>query len=153
MGNGRIKLIVAGAIIIAGVSYLMISGISQTTVYYYKLSELMADNSNHQGGVRVNGHVVAGSIQREPKTMTVNFVMTEGGAKIPVSYSGIVPDTFKDESEVVVEGTLAADRSAFKAHTLLAKCPSKYESQANTEIGREHQQKYGIQSEMRGVAR
>ena len=153
MGTGRMKLIVAGAIIVAGVSYLMITGISETTVYYFKLSELMADPSSHPGGVRINGHVVPGSIQHEAKTMTVNFVMTEGDVQIPVTYSGIVPDTFKDESEVVVEGVLSSDRSAFKAHTLLAKCPSKYESQANTEIGREHQKKYGIQSDMRGVAR
>jgi cytochrome c-type biogenesis protein CcmE len=85
--------------------------------------------------------------------MTVDFVMTEGGATLPVRYTGIVPDTFKDEAEVVVEGVLNPDKASFQAHTLLAKCPSKYEGLADTETGREHQKKYGIQSEMLGVAR
>ena len=153
MNQGRSKLLVAGAIVIAGVSYLMISGISQTTVYYYKLSELMAQPSAHSGGVRVNGRVASGSIRKEPKTMSVDFVMNEGGSSIPVHYTGIIPDTFKDDSEVVVEGKLSADGSMFRAHTLLAKCPSKYESQANTEMGREHQKKYGVQSDLRESSR
>ncbi|MBI3940841.1 MAG: cytochrome c maturation protein CcmE [Acidobacteria bacterium] len=146
MGKGRIKLIVAGTIVIAAISYLMISGISQTTVYYYKLSELMAQPAASTEGVRVSGKVVPGSIRRDPATMSVEFTMAESNSRMPVRYTGIVPDTFKDDSEVVVEGKLNADRSAFRAHTLLAKCPSKYEGQYDTEVGRQHQEKYGIQS-------
>jgi cytochrome c-type biogenesis protein CcmE len=148
MGKGRLKLLVAGTIVIAGISYLMITGISQTTVYYYKLSELMEKPGINTDGIRVSGKVLPGTIKKSPGTMSVDFVMTESNARMPVHYSGIIPDTFKDESEVVVEGNLNSDRSAFQANTLLAKCPSKYESQAKTATGEEHQKKYGIQADL-----
>jgi cytochrome c-type biogenesis protein CcmE len=44
-----------------------------------------------------------------------------------VAYHGIIPDTFVDDAAVVVEGQLQDD-GTFRAHTLLAKCPSKYEA-------------------------
>ena len=151
MGKGRLKLLVAGMIVIAGISYLMISGISQTTVYYYKLSELMAQPSVSAEGVRVSGRVLPGTIRKDPGTMSVNFTMVESDSKVSVHYAGIIPDTFKDESEVVVEGKLSPDRTAFQATTLLAKCPSKYESQAGTETGKEHAKKYGMESNLQEV--
>jgi cytochrome c-type biogenesis protein CcmE len=85
--------------------------------------------------------------------MSADFVMADGDAKIPVHYEGLVPDTFKDNSQVVVEGNLNPERTSFRAHTLLAKCPSKYESQFKTETGREHQKKYGIQTDFREATR
>ena len=61
--------------------------------------------------------------------------MLERGTKqiIPVVYQGIIPDTFKDDSEVVVEGAYDSSEELFHATVLLAKCPSKYEA-----IGEEH---------------
>ena len=57
----------------------------------------------------------------------VGFNMTDGEATLAVYYRGIIPDTFVDGADVVVEGQLQPD-GVFAAHTLLAKCPSKYES-------------------------
>ncbi|NIV47932.1 MAG: hypothetical protein GWN46_14570, partial [Gammaproteobacteria bacterium] len=51
----------------------------------------------------------------------------DGAATLAVHYHGIIPDTFVDGADVVVEGQLQSD-GVFSAHTLLAKCPSKYES-------------------------
>lgn len=153
MGRGRLKIFIAAAVVIAGVSYLMVKGLSQTTVYFYKLSELMAQPSLSANGVRISGTVVPGSIKKDPGAMSVDFVMADENVKLPVRYTGIVPDTFKDQSQVVVEGSLNAERTSFQAHTLLAKCPSKYESQYNTKTGREHQKKYGIQSDFRAGPR
>ena len=51
----------------------------------------------------------------------------DGGATLPVDFAGIIPDTFVDDADVVVEGNRRAD-GIFAATTLLAKCPSKYES-------------------------
>ena len=55
------------------------------------------------------------------------LVDPDSGATVPVVYHGVIPDTFVDDAAVVVEGRLQDD-GAFTAHTLLAKCPSKYES-------------------------
>ena len=54
--------------------------------------------------------------------------MTDGTRALPILYSKEIPDTFVDRSEVVVEGAMRPD-GVFVAHTLLAKCPSKYEAQ------------------------
>ena len=49
---------------------------------------------------------------------------------LPVTYQGIIPDTFKENAEVVVEGFYHPQKTVFRATTLLAKCPSKYEGLA-----------------------
>ncbi len=64
---------------------------------------------------------------REPSGQDVTFVVTDGTASLPVNYHGIIPDTFVDGADVVVEGRLGED-GTFVAHTMLAKCPSKYEA-------------------------
>jgi cytochrome c-type biogenesis protein CcmE len=52
-------------------------------------------------------------------------MITDGARALPVAYSGVVPDIFKDGRQVVVEGALGRD-GTFEATTLLAKCPTKY---------------------------
>jgi len=151
VGKGRVKLFIAASVVIAGIAYLMLTGSTQATVYYFKLSELMAKPGSPTDDVRVAARVVPGTIRKDSKSMTVDFVMAEGGVSLPVRYTGLVPDTFKDDSEVVVEGRMTPDRSSFTAHTLLAKCPSKYESQYNTDTGREHQKKYGMQTDFKSA--
>ena len=95
--------------------------------YYMSVSEfLVAEEQTHRG-LRVNGKVVHGSIERHDTGEDLVFQMTEGGAQLAVNYHGIIPDTFVDGADVVVEGTLQTN-GTFDAHTLLAKCPSKYES-------------------------
>ncbi len=139
------KFIVAGALIIAAIGYLMFSGIDDSMVYYYSVSELLAKAPELSGkGIRVSGYVSPGSIRRETGKASVNFVVFEKNSKqtIPVVYDGIVPDTFKDNAEVVVEGVYRPDQKLFHATTLLAKCPSKYESQ-----GAEHPRDIAIRKE------
>jgi cytochrome c-type biogenesis protein CcmE len=76
--------------------------------------------------------VADGTIVRMPTGQDVTFVVTDGDATLPVRYHGIIPDTFVDGADVVVEGQLTGD-GTFEAHTLLAKCPSKYEAADGTE--------------------
>jgi len=78
--------------------------------------------------VRVNGKVAGGTIERQASGQDVRFVMTDGQATLPVSYHGIIPDTFVEGADVVVKGSLDAASGTFHADELLAKCPSKYES-------------------------
>lgn len=128
------KFIVAGALIIGAIVYLIFSGINSSMVYYYSVSELLASADDLDGkGVRVSGYVAPGTIHRSPGTSEIEFLVFEkqSDRRVPVVYRGIVPDTFKDNAEVVVEGTYQADQKRFHANTLLAKCPSKYESQGD----------------------
>ena len=126
------KFLIGFGIVIAAIGYLIYNGFNETTLYYLTVSELHAAPV-YDTNLRLNGHVVAGSIEKDEKAMLrVRFLAEEGGKQTLVVYSGVIPDTFKDGSDVVVEGTYAPD-GTFTAHTLLAKCPSKYESEGYTD--------------------
>jgi cytochrome c-type biogenesis protein CcmE len=132
------KFLIAGALIIGAIVYLMFSGINGSMVYYYSVSELLASADSLNGrGVRVSGHVSPGTIERVPGTPELHFTVfeRESARTVPVVYRGIVPDTFKENAEVVVEGTYRAEERVFHANTLLAKCPSKYEAQGDEHPG------------------
>jgi cytochrome c-type biogenesis protein CcmE len=129
-----LKFLIAGGLIIGGISYLMFSGIDGSMVYYYTVTELDQQSEQLSGkGVRISGHVQPGSILRDEHGSRVDFVVYERDTSltIPVAYSGTIPDTFKDDAEVVVEGVYDSDSPVFQANTLLAKCPSKYEGKAD----------------------
>lgn len=124
------KFLIAGVLILGAISYLMFSGIGGSVVYYYTVSELTAKAPEiGERGVRLSGHVLSGSIKRDDSLSRVEFLVEEKATArtMRVAYRGIVPDTFKDGAEVVVEGTFDPDKNLFAAHNLLAKCPSKYE--------------------------
>jgi cytochrome c-type biogenesis protein CcmE len=85
------------------------------------------DDSFHDTGVRVGARVVPGTIRRDPGGKSVAFTMTDGARTYPVRYRGIIPDTFTDSVDVVVEGRLRRD-GVFHATVLTAKCASRYEN-------------------------
>jgi cytochrome c-type biogenesis protein CcmE len=65
---------------------------------------------------------------RKPETLDYIFKVQSKGHVVNARYSGIVPDTFKDDSEVVIKGYLGPDGFAVEPDGIMAKCPSKYEA-------------------------
>jgi len=134
----RLKFIVVGALMLGAISYLMFSGISDSMVYYYTVSEALdMEQELSNRGIRVSGYVQAGSIRKDNSQSQVEFLVfeKESDQTLPVIYQGIIPDTFKDNAEVLVEGMYRSEEGRFHANVLLAKCPSKYEA-----LGPEHPQ-------------
>ena len=119
----------------AVVAYLMWTGISDTMVYYLTPAELLAraesDASYHDVRLKVSGRVLAGSHESVPgETLFHRFVVTEledPEVRIATEYRGILPDTFVDEVEVVLEGRYRPD-GVFEAQLVLTKCGSRYEA-------------------------
>jgi cytochrome c-type biogenesis protein CcmE len=119
----------------AVVAYLMWTGISDTMVYYLTPAELLArveaDRSYHDVGLKVSGRVLAGSHEAVPgEALFHRFVVTDlddADIQVPTEYRGILPDTFVDEVEVVLEGRFRAD-GVFEANVVLTKCGSRYEA-------------------------
>ena len=115
------KFIIAGGLIIGAIGFLMFSGVGDSMVYYYRVSEVLEKASELQDtGIRVSGFVEPGSIQVHGSESRVNFVVfeKESDSTISVVYEGLVPDTFKDHAEVVVEGTFQmSDQSLFREET------------------------------------
>lgn len=125
------KFVVGGVILIIAISYLIFTGIQKTALYYLTVSELRDGEASTYGElVRINGRVLDGSIHWNSKEGTLHFIITDGENKLPIIHQGIAPDTFKDGAEVVVQGRYTPE-NMFEADKIMAKCPSKYEAQAN----------------------
>ncbi|MBI2860510.1 MAG: cytochrome c maturation protein CcmE [Chloroflexi bacterium] len=123
----RKKFFIGGLMLVVAMSYLGFMGFQNSATYYYTVSEALAQgNAIYERNLRINGLVVDGSVERVPATSTISFLITEADQTIKVVFSGVVPDTFKDSADVVVEGRFD-ETGVFQAKQLLAKCPSRYE--------------------------
>jgi cytochrome c-type biogenesis protein CcmE len=116
--SARIGVTVAA--IALALTGLMYSTLSEGTEYYKHVDEVMAEPAAWQGkALQLHGFVVDKSIERRPDTSK--------GKVVQAHYTGIVPDTFKHGSEVVLKGTLGPDGFTVSPNGVMAKCPSKYE--------------------------
>lgn len=145
----KIKFIAGFAVIVVSLLVLVVSSSQQLSMYYFTVTELEAREIDFvDKRIKLAGKVVPGSIQQIDGNRTVEFLIWEPlekdtfSEKRIVHYSGIIPDTFRDESDVVLEGKTNAN-GVFVAETLLAKCPSKYESQSYGEIKESYKKKQG----------
>lgn len=132
MRNGRFYVGLVGVALV--VTYLVWTGISDTMVYYLTPTELMAkveqDPSFHGVGVKVSGKVVSGSYRKGGEDFEHRFDVHDiehPDVVFPVVYQNVLPDTFTDDTEVVLEGRFGED-GVFQAKTLLTKCGSRYEA-------------------------
>jgi len=121
-----IKLAIPLVLIVAGISWLAFSNLSEAN-YFYNVDELPQQGDRVlDHSMKVKGRVVVGSIEQGRPTA---FTIAENGVELKVLYVGEepLPDMFKDRAEAVVEGTMRAD-GVFEAVHLQAKCASKYEA-------------------------
>ena len=122
----RWSFIIAGVAIAGAILYLVFANTGKSAQYYMTVSELHACSSCGAQTVRVAGVVAANGLTRDNAHQIIHFVVKDGGGTLPVEYGGVVPDVFKPGIQVVVEGHLT--NGLFKASSLLAKCPSKFQS-------------------------
>lgn len=135
IGNraGQLRVIIAGIVTLAAIAYLVLASFPQGAVYYQTVQEIK-QSGNDAGPVRVAGTVADGSIKRDIVASRLQFLVAEGRDTLSVVYTGIVPDIFGPGIEVVVEGQRDS-MGVFQAQTLLAKCPSRFQSAVPTPEG------------------
>jgi cytochrome c-type biogenesis protein CcmE len=106
------------------------------SMQYYKYVDEVVDSSTDWTGkkLQVHGYVVPGSIGRKRDRLEYRFELQRNGKTLRAFYNGVVPDTFKDDSEVVLTGMLTSE--GFMANEMTAKCPSKYEEAPGVAAGR-----------------
>jgi cytochrome c-type biogenesis protein CcmE len=120
------RLALAGLAIaaVAGSAALALSGLKDQASFFYAPSD--AARALPLGrAVRLGGMVVGGSIRRAGDGVSMRFLVTDGRATTPVSFTGIAPDLFRERSGVVAEGTFRPD-GGFVATELLAKHDERY---------------------------
>lgn len=128
MRQSRVKLIVGGVIVSAAVAFLAFAGVRDGWVYYVPVDQFVADQSIQHSRVRLHGRVGEENFEASPATLSAKFDLLGDESKIRVNYTGVIPDLFKVDRDVVVEGRLDESSGVFKADVLLTKCASKYEA-------------------------
>jgi len=129
MSHKAAKIGLTSLVLVLAFGALMYTTLSEGTEYYKHVDEVMANPQAWQGkNLQVHGFVVPKSIGRKRDSLDYRFEIQRNGQKLTAFYTGVVPDTFKDDSEVVLTGRLTSE--GFKATDMTAKCPSKYEAAA-----------------------
>lgn len=126
--NKNVKFGLLAAIILGTLGWLAAGGVEQTATYYKEIAELQKmGNDSFDKRLRVGGDIKAHSIVRDGSN--VHFTLIQNNLTLNVVYNGSepLPDTFKDGSQAVADGKLAAD-GTFHATKVQAKCASKYEA-------------------------
>ncbi|PJI86948.1 cytochrome c maturation protein CcmE [Sphingomonas koreensis] len=121
----RLALGLAAFVAIGGASGLALSALKDQAAFFYTPSDVATKNPPVDKAVRLGGMVETGSIRHLPDGVTISFVVTDKEAKVPVRFTGVAPDLFKEGSGVVAEGRFTAD-GGFVADNLLAKHDERY---------------------------
>lgn len=133
-------LLAALLVVVLGVLSLVFTSAEEAVIYSVTTDKLLADVAKYEGrSVRVEGDLVSGSLRYRAEPCEYRFSIQKGSSTLPVRYEAcIVPDTFKDVPDTVVqvtaEGKLTPE-GHFQATNIMAKCPSKYEMQERAKKG------------------
>ncbi|MEG3150369.1 cytochrome c maturation protein CcmE [Sphingomonas sp. ZT3P38] len=121
----RLTLALLAVAAVIGAGLLALSALKDQAAFFYAPGDVRKNELPLGKAVRLGGMVEAGSISKLPDGVSIRFVVTDGIAKVPVAFRGIVPDLFREKSGVVAEGSFNPDGS-FTATNLLAKHDEKY---------------------------
>ena len=128
MSNKAAKIGLTAVVLATAFGVLLYSSLGDSLQYYKYVDEVMVEPAAWHGkNLQVHGVVVRDSIAQKPNSpMEWRFDIQRNGKVLRAYYTGIVPDTFKADSEVVLTGRL--DDKGFHATEMTAKCPSKYDA-------------------------
>ena len=119
----RLWLVVGAMTALGGAGALALSTLGDKATYFYAPSDL-ADKPLPVSAIRLGGMVEKGSLVRGGHTVT--FVVTDNAKTWPVTYTGILPDLFREGQGVIAEGKVDPTSGVFRAETILAKHDEKY---------------------------
>jgi cytochrome c-type biogenesis protein CcmE len=136
MTHRYIKIAATVTVLTFAFAGLLFSTLRDGTEYFKNIDEVASDRGAWEGKrLQLHGYVVAGSILRKRDSLEYKFKVQNNpmgapqtGGIVEASYTGIVPDTFKGEAEVVLRGHLGPDGFHTDPNGVMAKCPSKYEA-------------------------
>ena len=129
MKNKGLKIGLTSLVLTLTFGGLLYTTMAEGTEYYKHVDEVMAQPDNWYGKkLQLHGFVVPDSIMKKPNSLDYWFQVQQNGKIVSATYTGVVPDTFKSDSEVVLKGELSAQGFKVQPNGVMAKCPSKYEA-------------------------
>ena len=120
------RLIAVGLVLLAvGIAAaLTVMALSQNMTYLFSPSEALAGNAPAGASFRLGGVVLENSLHRDPTSLNVKFTVTDRFHDMPVDYTGILPDLFREGQSIVATGRMEGSR--FVAREVLAKHDETY---------------------------
>ena len=143
MTHRYIKITATAVVLASAFGFMLWSTLRDGAEYFKHVDEVVAQRPALEGKqLQMHGYVIPGSRMNKPNSLEWRFKVQnnpirsgEPGNVISVSYTGVVPDTFKDEAEVVLKGRLVEDGFHADPNGVIAKCPSKYEAAGKVAAG------------------
>ena len=127
MSAKALKIAATTAVLALAMTGLMFTTLREDTQFYKHVDEVMSDPSSWHGK-RLQLHGYVEGIERKRNSLEYRFKVQSNGSVVHASYSGVVPDTFKEGAEVVLKGRLNGEGFEVERNGVMAKCPSKYEA-------------------------
>jgi cytochrome c-type biogenesis protein CcmE len=121
----RIAIIIAGLAVVSIGAGLVFKAFRSNMVFFFSPSQVYAKEAPQGHAFRIGGMIEKGSIKRVGDTLTINFLVTDTAHTVPVDYTGVLPDLFKEGKGVVAQGSLGPD-GVFHASEVLAKHDENY---------------------------
>ncbi len=124
----RQKRMITVVAILAGVGIataFALQSFQKNLLYYYSPSQIQAGEAPSARSFRVGGLVENGSLKREPGSLEVRFTLTDYANQQSVSYTGVLPDLFREGQGVIARGKMGTD-GMFVAEEVLAKHDENY---------------------------
>ena len=120
----RLILIAVGLVALFGASALALTALNQNLQHFYSPSDILAGQAPEDRRFRLGGLVEEGSVNRDAESLNVHFLVTDEFKTFPVSFTGILPDLFREGQSVVATGQLK--EGVFHADEVLAKHDENY---------------------------
>ena len=121
----RALWIAAGVAGLGVATALVLNAFQSNLVFFFTPTQIASNEAPRDRAFRVGGLVEAGSVERDKDALTVRFRVTDTAKTIPVVFTGILPDLFREGKGVVAQGRLGPD-GTFKASEVLAKHDENY---------------------------
>ncbi len=138
----RAAWIVAGLAALGVATALVLNAMKSNMVFYFTPTQIADNEAPKDRPFRVGGLVETGSVVRAKDALTVNFKVTDTARTIPVVYTGILPDLFREGKGVIAQGRIGPD-GTFRASEVLAKHDENYMPPAAADAVKQAQQKKG----------
>ena len=125
--NVLARVLVSAGVIVGAVCLLFFLTLQGDAQIYKHVDEVMVSPEQWYGKP-LQLHGFATDVRKSVDSFDYRFIIKNGGYEVKAAYTGLVPDTFKDGSEVVIKGRLSAEGFKVEPNGVLAKCPSRYEA-------------------------
>lgn len=124
----RRKRMIAVALLVTGMAVtamLLVSAFRQNLLFFYTPTQIANGEASIDHGIRIGGLVKDGSLQRTDGTLDIRFLVTDKVNEVPVEYTGILPDLFREGQGIVARGKMN-EEGVFVAEEILAKHDENY---------------------------